>query len=163
MMMRTYSVRRIRNQVHKSNAMQKGHEQHKRKFDNKRIAIQRMKLGIELIRIRCFVGVGAQHRIKTNRRWKYTRFFFLILSLGFLFLTQIENKLTLKINQTKSQIENEMRNRSNQQNSHIMWFCCVFSLFFVVKNHNKQQQWKKITKCIANYKCRTVIGFCFAS
>lgn len=44
----------------------------KRKSDNKRIAIQRMKLGIELIRIRCFVGVGATS-CKTNRRWKYTQ------------------------------------------------------------------------------------------
>lgn len=90
------------------NQRRKDTKKGKRKFDNKRIAIQRMKLGIESIRIRCFVGVGAAS-CKTNRRWKYTFLRTLLPCLFLVFFTQIENKLTLKINQTKSEIENEMK------------------------------------------------------
>lgn len=81
-----------------------------------------MKLGIELIRNRCIVGVGAQHRVELIDQWKYTVSMyvrvcfslFFPFSLVQIFLRKSKIKLTLKINQTKFQIENEMRNRPSK-------------------------------------------------
>lgn len=111
--------------------MQKGHvkKEAKRKCDNKGIAIQRMKLGIESIRVRCIVGVGATSLSATTLSIFNSIDFFFFSFFGFLF-TQIENKLTLKINQTQFQIENEMRNKPMEQKQPYNVVLLHFSSFF---------------------------------